>query len=130
MLNFLNSIISTVSQKRDELVTVFSDIGRWIPAGLGIGIKRNSEVASLAGMTMAMDVEEAVRNGLDIHSLGYKFPGIGKNIPAGIGVGIESNTKVAVAASGAMAQDVLDITDETLESKGFQAWNKIFRRNR
>jgi len=192
MLNFLNSTISTVSQKRDELVTVFSslfrnavrqstgviddfrklganivfglrdgilseknsavdaitgvvkslevatseslrvdspskiftDIGRWIPAGLGIGIKRNSEVASLAGMAMAMDVEEAVRNGLDIHSLGDTFPGIGKNVPAGLAYGVERNTKIAVAASGAMAQDVLDITDETLGQKAFRLGTK------
>ena len=138
MLNFLNSTISTVSQKKDELVTVFSDLfrnavrqstgviddfrqlGANIVFGLRDGIVANKSEAVKAIIAMSNDVLLGSRRTFDIKSPAKEMTRDGKQLPAGLADGIKSNTKVAVAASGAMAQDVLDITDETLGQKAFR----------
>lgn len=146
MLNFLNSTISTVSQKKDELVTVFSDLfrnavrqstgviddfkqlGADIVFGLRDGIIDNKSEAVEAIIDMSNDVLLGSRRTFDINSPAKEMTRDGKQLPAGLADGIKSNTKVAVAASGAMAQDVLDITDETLGQKAFRLGTKYIGR--
>lgn len=137
MLKFLNSTISTVSQKRDELVTVFSSLfrnavrqstgviddfrqlGANIVFGLRDGIVANKGEAVKAIISMSNDVLLGSKRTFDIKSPAKEMYRIGSQLPPGAADGIKSETKVAVAASGAMAQDVLDITDETLGRDAF-----------
>lgn len=138
MLNFLNSTISTVSQKKDELVTVFSDLfrnavrqstgviddfkqlGANIVFGLRDGIlsEKNNAIDAITGVAKSLEV--ATSESLRVDSPSKIFTDIGRWIPAGLEIGIEQDTHLAVAASGAMAQDVLDIADETLGQKAFR----------
>ncbi len=138
MLNFLNSTISTVSQKKDELVTVFSDLfrnavrqstgviddfrqlGANIVFGLRDGIVANKGEAVKAIIAMSNEVLLGSRRTFDIHSPAREMTRDGQFLPRGLAIGIEQDTHLAVAASGAMAQDVLDITDETLGQKAFR----------
>jgi len=142
MLNFLNSTISTVSQKKDELVTVFSDLfrnavrqstgviddfkqlGANIVFGLRDGIlsEKNNAVDAITGVAKSLEV--ATSESLRVDSPSKIFTDIGRWIPAGLAIGIEQDTHLAVATSGAMAQDVLDITDETLGQKAFRLGTK------
>lgn len=124
MLNFLNSTISTVSQKKDELVKVFSDLfrnavrqstgviddfrqlGVNIVRGLRTGIlsERDNAVDAITGVAKSLEV--ATRGSLRIDSPSKIFTDIGRWIPAGLGIGIKRNSKVASLAGTAMAMDV------------------------
>lgn len=124
MLNFLNSTISTVSQKKDELVTVFSSLfrnavrqstgviddfrqlGVNIVRGLRTGIlsERDNAVDAITGVAKSLEV--ATRGSLRIDSPSKIFTDIGRWIPAGLGIGIKHNSKVASLAGMAMAMDV------------------------
>ena len=146
MLNFLNSTISTVSQKRDELVTVFSSLfrnavrqstgviddfkqlGANIVFGLRDGIIANKSEAVKAIIAMSNDVLLGSKRTFDIHSPARESYKQGQQLPRGTMMGIEHDTNLAVAASGAMAQDVLDIVDETLGQNAFTSGKNYIAR--
>jgi len=124
MLNFLNSTISTVSQKKDELVTVFSDLfrnavrqstgviddfkqlGANIVFGLRDGIlsEKNNAIDAITGVAKSLEV--ATSESLRVDSPSKIFTDIGRWIPAGLGIGIKRNSEVASLAGMAMAMDV------------------------
>lgn len=68
-----------------------NEVGKWLPAGVGVGIRKNTKAATKASREMSAECLTASQKELDIHSPSKKFSdAVGKNIPRGVASGVKT----------------------------------------
>jgi len=80
--------LNQARQGATQIADVYAEIGQWIPKSLANGMYENLNYLSDAGTTMAQMVEDATREGLDVHSESPKYNGIGSWVPISMGNGM------------------------------------------
>ena len=96
----------------NEKQTAWEEIGSWIPKSIANGINKDSYLATDAGIKMAEELEESIRNATGIHSESEEYAGIGSWIPKSISSGIETAKNWALGAAEKLGIDTGSITTE------------------
>lgn len=93
------------------------EIGHWLPAGIAVGIKKNTKAATKASREMSAACLTASQKELDIHSPSKAFrDAVGKNIPNGVASGIKVAKVEAVGEMQAAMKEVLAVASKMAKS--------------
>lgn len=98
---------------------VFADeVGHWLPAGIAVGIDKNTKSATDASRRMSAACLTASQKELEIHSPSKKFrDAVGKNIPTGVARGIKV-AKIELLAETKIAMKEVLATAESMTKSG------------
>lgn len=100
-------VTDTEASLKDQIASAdFTGIGGDVSDGLADGIGKTAKNASNASRQMAMDVEDASRDQLGIHSPSVKYREMGMNLTQGLALGINAGTSLVTRAITQMFNSV------------------------
>lgn len=94
-----------------------NEVGKWLPAGVGVGIRKNTKAATKASREMSAECLTASQKELDIHSPSKKFSdAVGKNIPRGVVSGVKTAKRELIGEMQTAMKETLKIAESMAKS--------------
>lgn len=94
-----------------------NEVGKWLPAGVGVGIRKNTKAATKASREMSAECLTASQKELDIHSPSKKFrDAVGKNIPRGVASGVKTAKRELIGEMQTAMKETLKTAEAMAKS--------------
>lgn len=94
-----------------------NEVGKWLPAGVGVGIRKNTKAATKASREMSAECLTASQKELDIHSPSKKFSdAVGKNIPRGVASGVKTAKRELIGEMQTAMKETLKTAEAMAKS--------------
>lgn len=94
-----------------------NEVGKWLPAGVGVGIRKNTKAATKASREMSAECLTASQKELDIHSPSKKFrDAVGKNIPRGVASGVKTAKRELIGEMQTAMKETLKTAESMAKS--------------
>lgn len=94
-----------------------NEVGKWLPAGIGVGIRKNTKAATKASREMSAECLTASQKELDIHSPSKKFSdAVGKNIPRGVASGVKTAKRELIGEMQTAMKETLKTAESMAKS--------------
>lgn len=95
-----------------------NEVGKWLPAGVGVGIRKNTKAATKASREMSAECLTASQKELDICSPSKEFrDAVGKNIPRGVASGVKTAKRELIGEMQTAMKETLK-TAEAMAKNG------------
>lgn len=94
-----------------------NEVGKWLPAGVGVGIRKNTKAATKASREMSAECLTASQKELDICSPSKKFrDAVGKNIPRGVASGVKTAKRELIGEMQTAMKETLKTAEAMAKS--------------
>lgn len=94
-----------------------NEVGKWLPAGVGVGIRKNTKAATKASREMSAECLTASQKELEICSPSKKFrDAVGKNIPRGVASGVKTAKRELIGEMQTAMKETLKTAEAMAKS--------------